>query len=540
MNRIAQRALSPEVADRLVLQHEQLTAALRGAVPPSVLGMFARPVQASAGQVQWLSHVAGVPQAYRDLTTAQAESLLSRLQQRLITVNQSIDQLESRQTITGVQAKGLRQMVAQIPQDALVSIDGEPFVLYGRSALNADQQVPLLPMAAMAAVVAATAATPAVAQAAMGIDGTGLNPSATAVKRRCTLVCLGWLLGFLLLLLITFALWWFFCPLSPRQAPSLLQDPSQQLTTEDLTITIPPPTAIDPIELWQPVRVPLAPPKACPAEIACPQPEPPPPPPPPPPPEPAPKPPVAKKPPVKKPPVTAQTAKDFCAGERPPELAPEVVVVFDHSGSMRLNIDTTPEQENQIMQAGSNNLLLQLLGNLPNSVLDLVDKEPRRITVAKKAVTDVVKRLPSDVNAGLVTLGHCPNALNRGFFNSNQRGALLSQIDRLEPERGTPLADAIWRAANMVDGVNRESMILVVTDGDESCDGDPCAIARELAAAKPLLTINVVDIGNSGAGNCLAAAGRGKVFTARTAAELDAGVRRAVQDVLGPSNCKPN
>jgi hypothetical protein len=251
-------------------------------------------------------------------------------------------------------------------------------------------------------------------------------------------------------------------------------------------------------------------------------------------------PPVAQKLPVKKPQVTAQTAKDFCAGQRPPELAPEVVVVFDHSGSMRLNIATTPEQENQIMQAGSNNLLLQLLGSLPNSVLDLVDKEPRRITVAKKAVTDVVKRLPRDVNAGLVTLGACPSALNRGFFGNNQRGALLGQIDRLEPERGTPLADAIWRAGNMVDGVNRESMILVVTDGDESCDGDPCAVARELAAAKPLLTINVVDIGNSGAGNCLAAAARGKVFTARTAVELDAGVRRAVQDVLGPSNCKPN
>lgn len=527
MNRIAQRALSPEAAERLVQQHEQLTAVLRGAVPPSVLGMFARPVQVAPGQVQWLSHVAGVPQAYNDLATAQAEALLSRLQQRLNTVNQSIDQLESRQVITGAQAKSLRQMVAEIPQDALVSIDGEPFVLYGRSALNADQQVPLLPI-----VTAVAAATPA------GVDDTAVNPPTSVGKRRCSLICLSWLLGLLLLLLITFALWWFFCPLSPRQAPSLAQDPSQQLTTEDLTINIPPPTVIDPIELWQPVRVPLAPPKTCPAVTACPEPDPPPPPPPPP--EPAPKPPEAKKPPVKKPQITAQTAKDFCAGQRPPELAPEVVVVFDHSGSMRLNIATTPEQENQIMQAGSNNLLFQLLGSLPNSVLDLVDKEPRRITVAKKAVTDVVKRLPSDVNAGLVTLGNCPSALNRGFFGNNQRGALLGQIDRLEPERGTPLADALWRAGNMVDGVNRESMILVVTDGDESCDGDPCAVARELAAAKPLLTINVVDIGNSGAGKCLASAVRGKVFTARTAAELDAGVRRAVQDVLGPSNCKPN
>lgn len=540
MNRIAQRVLSPEVADRLVQQHEQLTTALRGTVPPSVLGMFPRPAQATPGQVQWSSHVAGVPQAYHDLPPAQAEALLSRLQQRLTTVGQSIDQLESRQAITAAQASSLHQMIAQIPQDALVSVDGEPFVLYGFSALNADQQVPLLPMASIvpAAVAAAAATASARTHAAEGTTPI----TAVAGRRRCSLICLGWLLGFVLLLLITFALWWFFCPLSPRQAPSLMQDPSQQLTTEDLTITIPPPTVLDPIELWQPVRVPLAPPKACPAEIVCPVPEPPPPPPPEPiaKPAPPPKPPVAKKPPVKKPTVTAATAKDFCAGQRPPELAPEVVIVFDHSGSMRLNINTTAQQERELMRAGSGNLLLQLLGGGSNATLNQVDREPRRITVAKSAVLDVVNRLPSDVNAGLVTLGDCPSAQTRGFFGANQRSALLSQIQRLKPERGTPLADAIRRAGNMVDGVTRESMIVVVTDGEESCGGDPCAIARELAAAKPLLTINVVDIGNSGSGNCLALAARGQVYTARNATELNAGVQRAIQDVLGPSNCKPN
>ena len=169
-----------------------------------------------------------------------------------------------------------------------------------------------------------------------------------------------------------------------------------------------------------------------------------------------------------------------------------------------------------------------------------VDREPRRITVAKNAVADVVRRLPSDVNAGLVTLGQCPAAQNRGFFSSGQRSALLNQIQRLEPEGGTPLADALFQAGSRVDGVNRESMILVVTDGQESCGGNPCVVAGQLAAAKPHLTINVIDIGNSGAGNCLAAAGRGKVYTARSVAELTAGIKRATQELLGPANCAPN
>jgi len=246
MNRLAQRALSPDVADRLVQQHEQLTSVLRGAVPPSVLGMFPRPVQVAPGQVQWLSHVAGAPQPYSDLSSAQAQELLSRLEQRLVTVNQSIDQLESRNVITGAQAKSLRQMIAQIPQDALVGVGGEPFVLYWRGVLNADQQVPLLPN-----VTAVAAATLAVSAATGSADGIRSQPPTSVDKRRCSLICLGWLLGFLLFLAITFALWWFFCPLSPRQAPSLAQDLSQRLTTEELTITIPPPTVIDPTELWQ-------------------------------------------------------------------------------------------------------------------------------------------------------------------------------------------------------------------------------------------------------------------------------------------------
>lgn len=534
MNRLAQRALSPEVAERLVQQHEQLTTALRGTVPPSVLGMFPRPVQSKPGQVQWVSHASGVPQPFGDLSSSQAESLLSRLQQRLATVNQSIDQLESRQAITETQATDLRQTIAEIPQDALMVVDGEPFVLYWRRALNADQQVSLLPIAAAAPMATAATAASAAGAATTATDGIDSvkdkNPTPVASgHRRCSLICLGWLLGFILLLLFIFALWWFFCPISPRQAPSLAQDPSKQLTTEDLTITVPPPTAIDPIELWQPIRTPLAPPKVCRAEIVCPESEP----------APAAKAPEPK-PPVKTPEVTAETAKDFCAGERPPELAPEVVVVFDHSGSMRVNISTTPEQERQILRAQSNTQLLRMLLGMPNSVLDLVDKEPRRITVAKTAVTDIVKRLPNDVNAGLVTIGECPRAVNQGFFRGAQRGNLVGQIDRLVPQKGTPLADAIWQAGEMVDGVNRESMILVVTDGDESCDGDPCAIAQQLAAEKPLLTINVIDIGNSNSGHCLASAARGKVFTAKTAAELNASIESAAQNVLGPSDCKPN
>ncbi len=79
--------------------------------------------------------------------------------------------------------------------------------------------------------------------------------------------------------------------------------------------------------------------------------------------------------------------------------------------------------------------------------------------------------------------------------------------------------------------------MLVVSDGEESCGQDPCAVATELARTKPHLKINVVDILGTGAGNCLAEATGGEVFTASNVEELSRMTRKAAQDVLPPSHC---
>jgi len=78
----------------------------------------------------------------------------------------------------------------------------------------------------------------------------------------------------------------------------------------------------------------------------------------------------------------------------------------------------------------------------------------------------------------------------------------------------------------------------VISDGKESCKGDPCLTARHIARAKPMLTINVVDITGTGAGNCVAAATGGKVFTAKNAQQLNTMLRRATQEVRGPVECE--
>jgi len=237
-------------------------------------------------------------------------------------------------------------------------------------------------------------------------------------------------------------------------------------------------------------------------------------------------------------------AREMCPEERPAELAPEMVIVFDASGSMDISLLATQEEVRRASSVqGMAHILSQaLLGkNAPVPVPDTmarVYREPKRITAARQATSTVVEQLPSDVNAGLVLVESCPAARSVGFFPPGKRRELLGRISNITPVEGTPLADGIAKAGALLDGVNRESVMLVVSDGEESCGQDPCAVARQLASRKPHLRINVVDILGSGAGNCLAQATGGKVYTANNVQELQSMTTRAAQDVLLPAHCR--
>lgn len=233
-----------------------------------------------------------------------------------------------------------------------------------------------------------------------------------------------------------------------------------------------------------------------------------------------------------------QQAKNLCPGQRPPELAPEMVIVFDASGSMDYSLDAS---EAQIQQAqGAMERAGPLGALLLGPAMQALHREPKRITSAKQATLAVVQKVPSDANIGLVLVDECPAARSQGYYAPAQRGSLVSRIQGIAPRQGTPLADGIAKAGQMLDGVNRESLMLVVSDGRESCGGDPCAQAAALARAKPHLRINVVDITGTGAGNCVASATGGKVFTARNAEEVASMMKQAAAEAMGPANCKAN
>ena len=214
------------------------------------------------------------------------------------------------------------------------------------------------------------------------------------------------------------------------------------------------------------------------------------------------------------------------------------MIVFDASGSMKENIPLDAATAGKIRQRyqSSNKGAADMFSAMLSYVVSAANL-PARISVAKNAARQLVGSLPQDVDIGLVVLSDCPSAQSAGFFKPPERFQLQSRIRSLQPYQGTPLGSAVAKAGNMVDGVDVPGIIVVISDGEESCDADVCGIARRLAAKKPRLVINTVDIMGTGAGDCLASATGGRVFTASNAQEITDMIQLAASAAKGPENC---
>jgi Mg-chelatase subunit ChlD len=186
-------------------------------------------------------------------------------------------------------------------------------------------------------------------------------------------------------------------------------------------------------------------------------------------------------------PSPAEPAPD-CAAPRLPAEAPEVALVVDASGSMEEPI------------AGAAN----------------------RLEAAKRAIGDLLDGLPGDVDVGLVEFRDCKRIRRDRFYSEGERGQLKAQVDSLEPGRGTPLARAVERAGSILSS-QAPGVIVVVTDGEDSCGGDPCAAARAIKQKRPNVVINVIDIGSGGASPaaCMAEITGGRVYQPGSAVEFD-------------------
>jgi len=165
------------------------------------------------------------------------------------------------------------------------------------------------------------------------------------------------------------------------------------------------------------------------------------------------------------------------------------------------------EPDNQGQQTVLN---VQLVFDASGSMAEALGSETR-IVAARRAAERVVAQLPTtnaNMNVGFRVFGHRGDNTEAGKRESCGSTELLvpmtginiellrQQLNAWEPTGWTPISLALQQAGeSFPQGENIRNVIIVVSDGEETCGGDPCAVAQALAASRAEVRIDLIGFG---------------------------------------------
>jgi Ca-activated chloride channel family protein len=127
----------------------------------------------------------------------------------------------------------------------------------------------------------------------------------------------------------------------------------------------------------------------------------------------------------------------------------------------------------------------------------------RRIQQVRRALAIVLPQIERHRNLGLIVYGPLIGAshlFSPGCSNIELRippqlqaaQRIIGEVNALVPAGITSLTDAVQRAAEALNYTQRPATILLLTDGQETCGGSPCRVARQLQSTAHGLKVHVI------------------------------------------------
>ncbi|SDJ01896.1 VWA domain-containing protein [Natribacillus halophilus] len=183
-------------------------------------------------------------------------------------------------------------------------------------------------------------------------------------------------------------------------------------------------------------------------------------------------------------------------------------------------------------------LNVQVLFDASGSMAEQMDGGTK-MDLAKDAVEDFVSEVPEEANISLRVYGHegsnqpegqeesCAGTEEVYPLGSYDEEAFTDALDQFEPTGYTPLGSSIEAAQEDLegeDGEDVENIVYVVSDGEETCGGDPVQAAEDLNDSGIEAVVNIIgfDVPNEeqDALMDIADAGDGDYLPADTGEEL--------------------
>lgn len=162
-----------------------------------------------------------------------------------------------------------------------------------------------------------------------------------------------------------------------------------------------------------------------------------------------------------------------------------------------------------------------------------------KIETAKETLAALVGDLPADTSVALMAYGHrqegaCDDVETMAAFGTADAAGIVAKIQGIRPKGKTPIAFALAQSADAFGNrLEDNNHIVLISDGIESCNGDPCAAAARLNEMNFKVRAHVVGFGltkEEGASlNCIAEETGGRYFDAANTEAFKTAVTEVTQ-----------
>lgn len=166
-----------------------------------------------------------------------------------------------------------------------------------------------------------------------------------------------------------------------------------------------------------------------------------------------------------------------------------------------------------------------------------------KIEIAKEVICDLIDAIPTNFQTGLIVYGHrrkgdCKDIEIMIPVDNHNVAAMKAKVTAISPKGKTPLSESVKRAAEALDYTEERATVILVSDGLETCDIDPCDLSAKLAMSGVDLVVHVIGFDISKEDQyqlrCMADKTGGLFLAASDAGSLRDALFKTVEEVKAP------
>lgn len=180
-------------------------------------------------------------------------------------------------------------------------------------------------------------------------------------------------------------------------------------------------------------------------------------------------------------------------------------------------------------------------GDAVELLVDFSGSMSEWIEIAKDALVFILPKIPDTNVVALRVFGErstvgyladyytaCQSTRLVSYFKKSNESSIVKGLDEAVLGGMTPIelglrevVEKDFRSLNIIGPSQHKKKIILVTDGSETCGGNPCEYIKNAARLNKSLQVDVIQLGNNNFLSCLSEATDGNFYTVQTREDFE-------------------